>query len=118
MSNNFLNIKKINKNLYKELKPTFDKKISKNLELGPTFDKKISKNSFKKLRPTLAKIIGKSLNKKLRLNFIYNYIYLRKKTTILITKTNTKVCKLKTYYKAITDLIYNIRWKQVIKKNL
>ena len=41
ISYNFLNIKKIDKNLYKKLKLTINKKISKISELWPIFNRKI-----------------------------------------------------------------------------
>lgn len=49
------------------------------------------------LKPTSAKKIDKSLNKKLEPSFIYNNIYLKNQTTILITKLNNKDYELKTY---------------------
>ena len=97
INDNFLNIKKIDKNSYKELKPTPNKKIGKNLELELIFNKKIGKNSYNELKPTFIKKISKNLNKKLKPRFTHNDIYLRKKVAILITKTNKKVYKQKTY---------------------
>ena len=111
INDNFLNIKKIGKNLYKELELISIKRIGKNLELGPTFYKKIGENSYKKLRPTLTKKIGKSSNKRLGPSFIYNNRYLKKKIVILIKKTNSTIYEPKTYDEAIADLIHSIRWQ-------
>ena len=44
INNNFLNIKKIGKNSYKELRPNFDKKRNKNLELESIINERINKN--------------------------------------------------------------------------
>ena len=80
IKDNFLDTKKISRNLYKKLRLNLIKKIDKNLykKLRPTSNKKISKNLYKKLKLTFLKKIGKSLNKKLKLSFIYNDIYFKK----------------------------------------
>lgn len=100
------------------LELTPNKRIDENLGLEPTFNNKISKNLYKKLKLTSAKKINKSLNKKLESSFIYNNIYIRKETIISIIKIWSKVYKLKTYNETIANLIYGIRWQQVIKKEI
>ena len=109
INDNFLNIKKIGENLYKELGLTSNEKIDKNLKLKSSPDEKIGDNLYKKLESTLAKKIGKNLNNKLSLSFTYNNMHLRKKFAILITRTNKKVYKSKTYNKAITNLIHSTK---------
>ena len=104
-----MNIKKIGKNLYKELESTFNKKIDENSKLEPIPNEKIDKNSYEELRSTPAKKIGKSLNKKLKPSFVHNNIHLKKESAMVIIKTNSKIYKLKIYHKVIGDLIYSTK---------
>ena len=71
----------------------------------------IGENSYKKLGPTPTKKIGKNLNKKLGPSFAHNDIHLKKKATMLIIKTNSKVYEPKTYDEVITNLIHGTSWR-------
>ena len=70
------------------------------------------------LKSTITKRINKSLNKELSLSLICNDIYLKIEVIVSIIKINSKVCELKIYNKIIADLIYSIKWQQVIKKEI